>query len=215
MGDSYQTVVKNIKKGLKKKYPDIKIVEDGHLLHFDVGFGEKLAVFVLPVWQGFSLGSLSGLTSVEVFLETVRRFVEVKPPKGYRARFIVFDGREEGLQAVNDHITSIGHSRVLILINLRELGLGNEKIVINGLSGRFIYRIAKTIRENGLSTGMINLRQRTLSDIVKGIDILEFVSFPNSFKDRLTGEMFDTRRRDFGVTLLTLILNSVLKHEMV
>lgn len=215
MGDSYQIVSKGLKKVLKKKYPDIKIVEDKHLLHFDVGFGEKFTVFVLPVWPGFSLNSLTGFMSVEVFLETVRRFVEVRLPRGFRVRFVVFNSDEKVCKELSTHLTHVGLDRVLILINLKDLGLGNEKVVINGLNGRLVYRIEKTLKENGLNTKMINIREKTLSDIITGIDILEFVSYPNVFKERLTKEMYDIRRRDFGVTLAILILNSVLKDAMV
>lgn len=191
------------------------MVEEEGLLYFDVGFGEKFVFFVLPVWRYFSLNALSGFMSVEVFFETVRRFVEVKPPKGYRARFIIFDSHERGYNVLKNHLNFTGYERVLILINLKDLGLGNEKVVINGLSSKLIYRIVKTLRENGLITGIINLKEGALSEEIKGVNLLEFVSYPNNFKDRLTRQMYDIRRRDFGVTLTMLILDSVLKYEMV
>lgn len=207
MGDSYQVVAKHIKKRIKSKYYDIKIVEEKSLLYFDIGIGEKFVIFTLPVEPDFSFGSLVGFMSVEVFLEIIRRFVEINPPKGHRVRFIVF----KEYPMLFEHLTSLGTERVLLLVNVKELGLGNEKVVINCLSGEVITKIHRIIKQNGLSLGMVRVENLTFPDKVGGLEILQFSSFPNPYKTKMPKDIYDVKRRDFGVALAILLTSSVIR----
>lgn len=212
MGGAYKVVFKDIKKKLITKFRELNLLEEafpeGSLnLYFDVGYGEKFVVFFLPIYREFNPNLLIYFAPLEVFFEFVRRFLEVKPPVGYRVRFFLSSG---GFKNLLDHLEKLGRDRVLLVVNLEETGIGNEKIVINGLSDKILYKIDKILKNQGLSTRKINIKEENpLED--RMISIIQFRSIPNKHKNLLPKDLYEVKRRDYIVLLIFLIITSVFK----
>ncbi|MCX7739278.1 MAG: hypothetical protein N2Z80_07750 [Hydrogenothermaceae bacterium] len=212
MGNIYKVVFKDIKKRLTTKFKDLNFLEEtfpeGSLnLYFDVGYGEKFVIFFLPIDREFNPNLLIHFAPLEVFFESVRRFLEIKPPVGYRVRFFLSSG---GFKNLLDHLEKLGRYRVLLVVNLEETGIGNEKIVINGLSGNILYKIDKILNNQGLSTRKINIKEENhLEDRI--MSTMQFRSIPNKYKNILPKDLYEVKRRDYIVLLIFLIITSVFK----
>lgn len=216
MGYTYKIELKQFEAKFKNRFKEIKINWDfienkGVNLFFDIGFGEKFVIFTLPVGKDFKPENLSNLYSVEILFESVRRFIHVNPPKGFRVRFLITDNRDGDLLNLKLHIDKLGKERILTIINLHELGLGNEKLVINGLDSRMIFKINRVIKENGLNVKMIKWKRGCMADKIPGINIIEFKSYPNNFIELLPKDFFDEKRKNYAVGLLFLIVTQVFK----
>lgn len=199
----------NRKFGLSDIYDESSI--SGRALYFDIGYGEKFVLFTLPTDKNFDLSLFKYSMPLEVLKESVRRFIEIKPPTGYRIRFLISFDKEDRYNPVISHISKIGKDKILILVNLEETGLGNEKIVINGLDYISLLKIDKILDENRFRIGKIFRKDGISLAYKTDIKVLEFVSFPNEFKDVLKREFFDKKRRDFIVMFIFTFLKKVFR----
>lgn len=216
MGSTYKIKLKQLETELKNRFKDIKLNWDfieskGANLFFDIGFGEKFVIFTLPIGKDFKPENLVNFYSLEILFESVRRFIHVNPPKGFRVRFLITDSRDGDLLNLKLHIDKLGKERILTIINLDELGLGNEKLVINGLDSRMIFKINKVIKENGLNVKMIKWKKNCMAEKIPGINIIEFKSYPNKFIDLLPKDFFDEKRKNYATGLIFLIVTQVFK----
>lgn len=206
MGYPYKVAVKDIKRKLESRFKEINIKEERDNLYFDIGYGEKFVIFFLPLEKEFDPNLLLDYAPIEVFFESVRRLKEVKPPVGYRVRFLV--SPEE--KSFHSHIKKIGIDRVLLVVNLRETGIGNEKIVVNNLSSKILYKIDKTLKNHGLRTGKLKIKEGKFLHL-PDVDVIQFSSYPNNYKRVLPKGLFDPKRRDYIVLLIFLLTKSVLE----
>lgn len=214
MGDSYKII--EIEKRLKNKFKNLNLNFDfanGRKVNifFDVGFGEKFVIFVLPFENNYDLESLLNFSSLEVLFESIRRFIQVNPPKGFRVRFILTDNNDNSFTNLRLHTDKLGRDRILMILNIKETGVGNERIVINGLEGNLIFKINKVIKENGLNTKLIRWKEDCMADKISNINVLEFRTYPNNFANILSKDFFDKKRVAYITTLIFLIVTQVFK----
>lgn len=215
MGDSYKII--EIEKRLKNKFKNLNLnfdfVEGRKVnIFFDVGFGEKFVIFVLPLESNYDLESLLNFSSLEVLFESIRRFIQVNPPKGFRVRFVITDNNDNSFTNLRLNTDKLGREdRILMILNIKETGVGNEKIVINGLESDLIFKINKLIKENGLNTKLIRWKEDCMADKISNINVLEFKTYPNNFANILPKDFFDKKRVAYITTLISLIVTQVFK----
>ncbi|MEZ0323345.1 MAG: hypothetical protein ABWJ98_03425 [Hydrogenothermaceae bacterium] len=200
---------------MKKKFDLLDIYDESfdgsRVVYFDIGYGEKFVIFALPIGKDFDISLLKYRMPLEVLKESVRRFIEVKPPTGYRIRFLISFDKDDKYRPVVFHISGIGKDKILLVINLEEAGLGNEKVVINGLDSIFLLKIDRVLKDIGLKIGKIHKKDTlSLTDRID-VRILEFISYPNKFKGLLKEEFFDKKRRDFIVVFIFTFLKKIFR----
>ncbi len=195
--------LKDLKKDLKI-YDSIDFKPfDNNLLYFDVGYGEKFLIIYLDLKN---LNTLRDFSSYQVFKEIFKRFIDISNPVGFRTRFMI--SLNQDILSLEKHIIELlGKKRILDIIILDSVGVGNEKIVANYLNDYKVKKIKRIIENFGLDIDLIIDKELLLDDI--DIDCFIIKSFPNTFLKKLDKTFYDERLRDKSVFSITTILKKL------
>lgn len=195
--------LKDLKKDLKI-YDSIDFKSfDNNALYFDVGYGEKFLIIYLNLKN---LNTLRDFASYQVFKEIFKRFIDISNPVGFRTRFMI--SLNQGIFSLEKHIIELlGKKRILDIIILDSVGVGNEKIVANYLNDYKVKKIKRIIENFGLDIDLIIDKEWMLDDI--DIDCFIIKSFPNTFLKKLDKTFYNERLRDKSVFSITTILKKL------
>lgn len=207
-------ILDKIKKELKNRFNSLEIFygdpEEKRSIFFDIGYGERVVLFFLPLDTNSKKELLIYRMPLEVLFESIRRFIEVKPPVGYRIRFFISYDDKDKYHPLLDHVEKFGKNKFLLVVNLEEAGLGNEKLIINNLPEEFLLKIDRVLKENLFVIKKSRLKEWALADYLQ-MKVVEFRSLPNKFKNSVNADFYDGKRRDFIVMIIFAILKRVLK----
>jgi hypothetical protein len=126
----------------------------------DVGYGEKFITFSLPI---SNIDSFIDYSSLQITKELIRRFLDVRMPKGFRTRFFIFS--EDIMNEFCDVYSSFNKSNILYNIDLKYSGSGYNIISFSKFSEEDIKKFLKTCETTGIDVTIKNSKKESSLDV--------------------------------------------------
>ncbi|GAB6073039.1 hypothetical protein JCM14244_14160 [Venenivibrio stagnispumantis] len=160
----------------------------GKNIFFDIGYSPYLIIILVPIDKD----KLSFNQSYKIFKEILRRSLQVKKPYGKKLRFLFTDLSKYNYAGLREHLKSIDKQNIVTIINLEDVGFGNEEFIIKNkeyfLNGEMIKKIDNILNAIKISPTKNILKDFSYIDDV--ISTIPFIWFKSQNKVNYINDLF-------------------------
>ncbi|MGC9120519.1 MAG: hypothetical protein ACP5G3_03570 [Sulfurihydrogenibium sp.] len=181
----------------------VKFIQaDKEVFYTDIGYGEKFVTISLSV---FDQESLIFYSSLQALKEIIKRFLNIKTPKGFRTRVFIY--RREKFENFINAYQSINLQNIIYNINLDYAGTGSNTIGIYKMEEEDIKKVIKSIEITDTSISLINIKE----PLTPNLKSLVFLKDENNLLiEKLDKNYYDSYLINKSVVFLTNFLNKVI-----